>query len=50
MPVLLGTLAGSVLGAQILPRLQVALLRKIFTCVLGLLGVQMLFKCFGYEF
>jgi len=50
MPVLLGTLAGSMAGAQLLPRLPVAMLRKIFTGVLGLLGVQMLFKCFGYEF
>jgi hypothetical protein len=49
-PVMLGTLAGSLAGAFILARAHVPVLRKIFTGVVGLLGVQMLFKCFGYEF
>jgi hypothetical protein len=50
MPVMLGTLAGSLLGAQILARAKVPTLRKIFTLIIGLMGVQMLFKSFGVEF
>lgn len=44
MPVMLGVLAGSVLGARTLMHSNTQLLRKVFSIVLLLLGVQMIFN------
>ena len=42
MPVVLGVLAGSLLGARLLSRLPVMLLRRIFAVVVGVMAVQMI--------
>jgi len=42
MPVMLGVLAGSMLGARLLPKLGVPLLRKGFAIVVGLVAVEMI--------
>ena len=41
-PVMLGVLAGSLLGAKLLVRTQVSILRSIFTIVILALGVEMI--------
>jgi uncharacterized membrane protein YfcA len=41
-PVMLGVLAGSLLGARLLPKARVSLLRIIFTLVILALGVEMI--------
>ncbi len=41
-PVMLGVLAGSLLGARVLIRARVSLLRTIFTIVILALGVEMM--------
>jgi hypothetical protein len=46
MPVMLGVLAGSLLGARILVRAQTNWLRIIFSIVILALGLQMLYKGF----
>jgi len=43
-PVMLGVLAGSLLGARLLVRARVSLLRGIFTMVILVLGVEMILK------
>ena len=42
MPVMLGVLAGSMVGAKLLPRLGVPLLRKGFAAIVGLIAIQMI--------
>lgn len=42
MPVMLGVLAGSMIGARLLPRLGVPLLRRAFAVIVGLIAVQMI--------
>ncbi|HEY3455152.1 MAG TPA: sulfite exporter TauE/SafE family protein [Bryobacteraceae bacterium] len=42
MPVMLGVLAGSLLGARLLSRLPVTLLRRIFAVVVGVMAIQMI--------
>lgn len=42
MPVLLGVLAGSMLGARFLPKLGVPLLRRGFAIVVGLVAIEMI--------
>ncbi len=42
MPVMLGVLAGSMMGARLLPRLGVPLLRRAFAVVVGLIAIQMI--------
>jgi hypothetical protein len=42
MPVMLGVLAGSMIGARYLARLSVPLLRKVFATVVGLIAVEMI--------
>jgi uncharacterized protein len=42
MPVMLGVLAGSLLGARLLSRLPVLLLRRIFALVVGVMAIQMI--------
>lgn len=44
MPVMLGVLAGSMLGAKILVRARVSMLRWIFAGVIVVLGVEMIFN------
>ncbi|MBV9304133.1 MAG: sulfite exporter TauE/SafE family protein [Acidobacteriaceae bacterium] len=44
MPVMLGVLAGSVIGSRYLARLSVPLLRKIFAVVVSLVGLEMIFN------
>lgn len=46
-PVALGILAGSFLGARILPHMKNTTLRKIFIPVLGLIALQMVLRGFG---
>jgi uncharacterized membrane protein YfcA len=42
MPVMLGVLAGSMMGARLLAKLGVPLLRKGFAVVVGLVAVEMI--------
>jgi len=44
MPVMLGVLAGSLLGAHVLVRAQARLLRIVFSLVIVLLGVEMIYN------
>src|SRR5271170_704243 len=44
MPVMLGVLMGSLLGARLLPHLHTPLLRLVFSLVIVLLGIEMLYK------
>jgi len=46
MPVMLGVLAGSLLGAKILLRARTQWLRRIFALVIIALGIQMIYKAF----
>jgi hypothetical protein len=42
MPVLLGVLAGSTIGARFLPILPVTVLRRVFAVVVGVMAIQMI--------
>jgi uncharacterized protein len=42
MPVMLGVLAGSMLGARFLPILPANLLRRVFAVVVGVMAIQMI--------
>jgi hypothetical protein len=44
MPVMLGVLAGSLIGARILARARVRVLRFVFSGVIALLAVEMIYK------
>jgi uncharacterized protein len=44
MPVTLGVLLGSVLGSQVLARTKTSVLRRVFSGVIVVLGMEMLFK------
>jgi uncharacterized membrane protein YfcA len=46
MPVMLGVLAGSVVGARFLPILPVPVLRKVFAVVVGIMAIQMILSGF----
>jgi uncharacterized membrane protein YfcA len=46
LPVMLGVLAGALLGARILPGAKVRTLRIVFGTVIAALGVQMIFEGF----
>lgn len=46
-PVVLGVVAGSLLGARLLPRMKSATLRKIFAGILIVAAVEMIFKGLG---
>ncbi len=41
-PVMLGVLSGSLLGARLLVRTRVSLLRAVFSCVIVVLGIEMI--------
>jgi uncharacterized protein len=42
LPVMLGVLAGSMIGARVLPRLPVRTLRRIFASVVAVIAIQMM--------
>ena len=44
MPVMLGVLAGSLLGARVLAGAEVKTLRIVFSAVIGALAVEMIFN------
>jgi uncharacterized membrane protein YfcA len=44
MPVMLGVLAGSLVGAYVLVRAQTRMLRIVFSLVLVLLGIEMIYN------
>ena len=44
MPVMLGVLAGSILGARILPGAKVKVLRWVFACVIAALALEMIYN------
>ena len=44
MPVMLGVLAGSLLGVRILMKAETKMLRLVFSIVIVVLGVEMLYK------
>ena len=44
MPVMLGVLAGSLLGARVLARARVKVLRYVFAALIVALGVEMIFS------
>jgi uncharacterized membrane protein YfcA len=44
MPVMLGVLCGSLLGARLLPRLEVKTLRLVFGVVVGVMAIEMIVK------
>ena len=44
MPVMLGVLAGSLLGARVLVRAQTPMLRIVFSLVIVLLGIEMIYN------
>ena len=44
MPVMLGVLAGSLIGTRVLVAAPVRVLRLVFTAVIAVLGVEMIFK------
>lgn len=44
MPVMLGVLCGSLVGARFLARLHVAFLRKVFAVVVGVIALEMIFN------
>ena len=44
MPVMLGVLAGSLIGARVLPGARPRVLRIVFALVIVALGIQMIYK------
>jgi uncharacterized membrane protein YfcA len=44
MPVMLGVLLGSMLGAKVLVRARTKLLRQIFSIVIAIMGIEMIFN------
>ncbi len=50
MPVMLGILVGAHIGARVLLAARVGALRRIFTGVIVLLGIEMLYKGFTHGF
>jgi uncharacterized membrane protein YfcA len=49
MPVMLGVLAGSMIGAKFLARLPVVWLRRVFAGVVGVVAIQMMAAGFGFK-
>jgi uncharacterized membrane protein YfcA len=50
MPVMLGVLAGSLLGARVLARAQVKTLRIVFSSVIGVLAIEMIYNGIAGKF
>ena len=44
MPVMIGVLIGSLMGTRVLVKTQTKLLRQVFSLVIVLLGIEMMFK------
>ena len=44
MPVMLGVLAGSLVGARVLVKTETSVLRVVFSVVIVVLGLEMLYK------
>ncbi len=44
MPVMLGVLAGSTLGARFLATARTALLRKVFSAAIAILAIEMIYN------
>ena len=44
MPVMLGVLCGSTVGARLLPHLPVTILRRVFAVVVAVIGLEMMFE------
>jgi hypothetical protein len=44
MPVMLGVFAGSVIGARVLAGTEVRVLRIVFSSVIAVLGLEMIYK------
>jgi uncharacterized membrane protein YfcA len=44
MPIMLGVLAGSLLGTRVLVKAETKWLRRVFSLVIALLGIEMLYK------
>ena len=44
MPVMLGVLAGSLLGTRVLVKAETKWLRRVFSIVIVVLGIEMLYK------
>jgi uncharacterized membrane protein YfcA len=44
MPVMLGVLCGSLMGARLLPRMEVKTLRRVFGVVVGVMAIEMIVK------
>jgi len=44
MPVMLGVLAGSLMGAKVLVRAKTRVLRYVFASVIAVLGIEMLYN------
>ena len=49
-PVLIGVLAGALTGARLLKRLDVSLLRKIFSVAIFLVAINMIYNGFSGKF
>ncbi len=47
MPVMLGVLCGSMIGARFLPRLPVLVLRRVFAVLVAIVGIQMIINGLG---
>jgi uncharacterized membrane protein YfcA len=50
MPVMLGVLAGSAIGAKLLPSASTRMLRTVFSIVIALMGLQMIFSSLAGRF
>jgi len=50
MPVMLGVLAGSLLGARVLASAKVKTLRIVFSAVIGILAIEMIYNGFAGKF
>jgi uncharacterized membrane protein YfcA len=44
MPVVLGVLCGSFLGARVLPGMKTSVLRHVFAAVIAVLAIEMIFR------
>jgi uncharacterized membrane protein YfcA len=42
LPVMLGVLVGSTVGAQLLPRMPVRLLRRLFAVAVAIIAIEMI--------
>jgi uncharacterized membrane protein YfcA len=50
MPVMLGVLSGSLVGARVLVKAKTKILRLVFLLVISALGIEMIYKGFSGSF